>query len=733
MNFYTCIFIGGLLLAANINLAHAENQTVILQEKNSGKIAALLKGSVFLDPSQSINLYELSSSQEKFLPALSLMKFFENNKRWKDCAEIAPKAFRQNKELRGWAMVIWLNCSLKVNESQNKPAKILGPAMMQLQKNIALLDRGPWRQSLIGLWLRSLQLNIDLNTELAESAIEWSFLRPEILSTDLKNSYFEKLQKVTPLPTNGAKKNYPSANSIVDPETEIHTSLESLWEQRKRDKKEEIIFEPIAEKIGENLVAYLNTYPAGRFQKLWKERLTDFYNNLWDSKSPTAKTVMTQIQKLESSKLVDLAQNFHRRANYQDALTLSELAMQQGVTSTLPLWIAARSSLFIGQYEKAKDYYQSLVEKHSGSDEFPENLFRLGLLHYRLGNPQLAVTYFERLLSSGKDKGELNTRYWYLRSLQGIESEKAAAERDAIIEDYPFSYYGLKLAAEKNENVIAFAPKSLPGLPSRMTLSGESVQTWNRATRLLKAGLWIEAGQEVNELPWTQSPVLQLTWARWLAKQRQWPPAIRLVNQAFENNPSLKNWDLLQDFFPQDYAGLIKAEAEKRGVHPRLIQSLIRQESAFGIRAVSTSNALGLMQMIPPTAMDVARQMKMTLSLPEDMYSPLINIPMGVFYVAQMVDEFKGHIPLALASYNAGPTRMKLWLAGRPETRNIVSSFSTEPRDEIWIDELPWNETSFYVKSILRNVLLYQLREEKTLKLKPAFWSELTSKNAKVQ
>lgn len=733
LNLFRVIIYVGILLTANSIVARAESQAVILEEKNSGKIAALLKGSIFLDPSQSINLYELSSSQEKSLPALSHLKLFENNKRWKECTDIAPKAFRQNKELRGWVMVSWLNCSLKFNESQNKPAKILGPAMLQLQKNIALLDRGPWRQALISLWLRSLQLNIDQNSEMAESAIEWAFLRPEILSTEIKNSYFEKLQKVNPLPINGMKKNFTNASSFADPETEIHASLESLWEQRKRDKKEEIIYEPIADKIGENIVAYLNTYPSGRFQKLWKDRLTDFYNSLWDSKSPTAKTVMTQIQKLESSKLVDLAQNFHRRANYQDALTLCELALQQGINSTLLLWIAARSSLFIGQYEKAKDYYQSLVEKHSGSEEFPENLFRLGLLHYRLGNPQLAVIYFERLLSSGKDKGELNTRYWYLRSLQGIESDKAGMERDAIIEDYPFSYYGLKLAAEKNENVIAFAPKALPTLPSRMTLSGESVQTWNRATRLLKAGLWMEAGQEVNELPWTQNPVLQLTWARWLAKQRQWPPAIRLVNQAFENNPSLKNWDLMQEFFPQDYASVIKMEGEKRGIHPRLIQSLIRQESAFGIRAVSTSNALGLMQMIPPTAMDVARQMKMTLSLPEDMYSPLINIPMGVFYVAQMVDEFKGHIPLALASYNAGPTRMKLWLAGRPETRNLTSAFSTEPRDEIWIDELPWNETSFYVKSILRNVLLYQLREEKTLSLKPAFWSELTSKNVKIQ
>lgn len=675
----------------------------------------------------AIDLYSISPAQISSLPPLSRMKYFENQRRWKECGDAATRAYGQNKDLQGWIMVSWLSCSLKSTEIPKKSEGVFFKPLSALQRNITLLDRGPWRQSLTALWLKSLQVLIDQNSTLADSALGWAFLRPELLPQDLKNRYFERLQKIKLSSPLGSKRAY--SPSPQDPELEMNQSLETQWTlaTQSAQKRPAAVNSPFAE----SMVNYLNTYPAGRFQKIWRDRLVEAYNSAWDTKSPETTAFFAQLIKLEPARLADIAQNLHRRANYSDALVLSEEALARGNTTTSLLWMAARSSLFLGHYEKAKTYFQTLVDKHSGAEEYYESLFRLGLLHFRLGNPQQAIIYFERLLGTGRDKTELNTRYWYVRSLFAVNSERSAAERDSLIEDYPFSYYGIKLAAERNSNRVSFDQKDLPEVPDHLTLFGEAVQTWKRAQKLLKAGLWIEAGQEVNDLPWSQNPYLQLAWARWLAKNRQWPPAIRLVNQAFENSPGLKNWDMMKFFFPQDYIGLIKVEAEKRKIHPRLIQSLIRQESAFGIKAISSSNALGLMQMIPPTANDIAKQMKLTLQMPEDMYSPVINIPMGVFYVAQMLEEFKGHVPLALAAYNAGPTRIKLWIASRADTKELATVVSTEPRDELWFDELPWSETSFYVKAILRNVLLYQLREENTLMLKPAFWADLAIKNAK--
>ena len=139
---------------------------------------------------------------------------------------------------------------------------------------------------------------------------------------------------------------------------------------------------------------------------------------------------------------------------------------------------------------------------------------------------------------------------------------------------------------------------------------------------------------------------------------------------------------------------------------------------------------MGLMQMIPPTADEIAHKLKMKVQIPDDMYRPEVNVPMGTFYVSEMLRQFSQNVPMALAAYNAGPVRLKSWLELRPEIAALRENHSSEPIDELWFDELPWTETSFYVKAILRNVLIYQSIDKGPVTLKPVFWSDLSTKSA---
>jgi soluble lytic murein transglycosylase len=68
-------------------------------------------------------------------------------------------------------------------------------------------------------------------------------------------------------------------------------------------------------------------------------------------------------------------------------------------------------------------------------------------------------------------------------------------------------------------------------------------------------------------------------------------------------------------------------------------------------------------------------------------------------------------VPLGLAAYNAGPARMKIFVNSRSEVLSQTQKFSSDPWDEMWFDEIPWFETSFYVKAILRNSIMYKLSE----------------------
>ena len=169
---------------------------------------------------------------------------------------------------------------------------------------------------------------------------------------------------------------------------------------------------------------------------------------------------------------------------------------------------------------------------------------------------------------------------------------------------------------------------------------------------------------------------------------------------------------------------IVQDQAQAQKIEPWIIWAVMRQESAFNPKAVSTSNAYGLMQLIGPTAQEVAHDLKTPVNVPEDLFVPERNIPLGARYLAKVKAEFGGHWPLAIASYNAGPYKLKAWLKLRKDTENLTSTRSTEWRDEIWIDELPWTETQNYVKSVMRNYILYHLGNQGFWTLPPVFWSE---------
>jgi soluble lytic murein transglycosylase len=146
--------------------------------------------------------------------------------------------------------------------------------------------------------------------------------------------------------------------------------------------------------------------------------------------------------------------------------------------------------------------------------------------------------------------------------------------------------------------------------------------------------------------------------------------------------------DVLTVIFPIAYWDLIRRYSAQNDLDPFFVAALVAQESTFVADIRSPANAYGLMQLVPTTARQYARRLNLKYS-PRLLTDPEANIRMGTAYLADKIREF-GDPHLVLASYNAGESAVRRWVAERGGI----------DRDE-FIDDIPYPETQGYVKKII--------------------------------
>jgi soluble lytic murein transglycosylase len=146
---------------------------------------------------------------------------------------------------------------------------------------------------------------------------------------------------------------------------------------------------------------------------------------------------------------------------------------------------------------------------------------------------------------------------------------------------------------------------------------------------------------------------------------------------------------VLEVIFPLDYWPLIEKYSNANDLDPYLMAALIAQESTFTADVRSSANAYGLMQLLPATGRAYARKAGLGAFSTRMLMQPEANIRMGMRLFKDLADRFGG-AHYALASYNAGESRVSEWLSERPGIA----------QDE-FIDDIPFPETQNYVKRIL--------------------------------
>ena len=362
--------------------------------------------------------------------------------------------------------------------------------------------------------------------------------------------------------------------------------------------------------------------------------------------------------------------------------------------------------LIANEDDSAEQVFRELVRRYPKSRFAERAAWKAGWFAYRRGQYSLTVDLFEQ---AAADFPRADTRpawlYWAgrARDLLGAAATAEARFR-LLVTDYQNSYYGRlaeKLLAARHQ-----PPAQQMVVIDRTSLRGGSVASEALIRALVAARLHDQALQEVQYAQRLSgdSPVLQATFA-WIRYQQGQSlkgtdrfnalrGAINTMRRAYPQFMAAGGEealppDLMRVIFPLDYWPLIKKYAEAQTLDPYLVAALMAQESTFTAEIRSSANAYGLMQLIPGTGRRYARKLGIRRFSIASLTNPETNVRLGTKYFSDLVARFDG-AHFALASYNAGESRVAQWLKASPGL----------PADE-FIDNIPFPETQTYVKRIL--------------------------------
>lgn len=499
----------------------------------------------------------------------------------------------------------------------------------------------------------------------------------------------------------------------------------------------------------EDGVELIQKYPGSDHANWAEEQILSVYLGVVDQSDERFQLYREKIVKLmksaDASRLHRWARNAWARGAFKDAVLLADQALEKMGSHPEErkiLLLAANSAVSSGQYSAAEEAFKRLVNRHGGSSEALEAHFRLGLLYFRQKKYSQSAFHFEKILAVADDSDfHSSSMYWRWRNYQKMNHDGTAQAAVELVQKYPVTYYGLRAALEAGGGKLqwqesqATAETKMPGylpqgeIKAALSFTATEAASLDRVELLTSAGWYEEAQMELTFWPEPTSAQQKVLYAKYYAEAFQYVKAITLLNEAWTENPQLRTRESVLLGFPFEFTRAIDTNAKQYQLSPHLVRGLIRQESSFKPDALSPSNAHGLMQIVPVTARDIAKNLnwKKPLNLPQDLFAPEQNVQFGSSYFARLNRAFNGHVPLALAAYNAGIGRVRKWMAARPDLGVDDKTLDSSPESEIWIDELPWDETRQYVKGVLRNYFMYRLIADKELSVQNPVWKNVES------
>ena len=359
-----------------------------------------------------------------------------------------------------------------------------------------------------------------------------------------------------------------------------------------------------------------------------------------------------------------------------------------------------RSNMWQRNYEVAITWFNKLIKDHATSFDGQEGLAYKGACYVRLGkNLQAAATYeqysimfpfgkriessYLNILDAYREAGKYDlANMWVDKTRKRFKGKKA--EINAL-----HARLRMEVYRQKWGSVIAASNELL-----RLNRFSKSM-AYDYEVRFLKAYAYEKLGQKSQAISaYFAIPANATSYFGGLATKRIAALGGNITGRKSQMKSQSRR---VARSFPVMYKADLIRYSKSRGIDPRFVLSIMKQESAFKTRAKSFAAARGLLQLTYDTALKYNKKAGFYSIKGTDLYRPNVNIAIGSVYIAELKDEFGGLYEAIAASYNGGEDNARRWLdRSNPKEAAIFAS------------EVGFGETKKYVFKVMGNYQVYK-------------------------
>ena len=281
--------------------------------------------------------------------------------------------------------------------------------------------------------------------------------------------------------------------------------------------------------------------------------------------------------------------------------------------------------------------------------------------------------------------------YILARSKKSLDAESQKLYREAYEKDHNSFYYRLMAAYQLG------LPISSSPYGKNYKRKGSSGFSDEEIVQILKGFVKYKLYSQVYNKITVLYPQISTEEAAFfsqvLSENGYYADSMRIMTFAVNSEGAEFGDEHLKLIYPRPWLESVKRYAAEYNLPEYLLYALLRSESYFKPEVVSHAGAIGLAQLMKPTAADIARRLKLETY---DLNNPDTNIRFGAFYLSDMVNRNGGKIMHALFSYNAGPNAVKRW----------VRQAGDLPTD-LFLESLAYAETRGYGRNVLAAAIIY--------------------------